>query len=415
VEMGLIRVKATILLHKLKDFKVTGVPLQFLSDTCAAAAAAGPTAVASSTTTAAATATAATAASSSAAALPSTSSASTAAAQPLKHTLGTGNCASLYYCGRVLGREAIPGSDGQCGPNNGPQCSDCKVYQAEHPPLFYTGCIVRVKSVPVEEAKALQKDYGGWAARMEPKLGCEGYLTDPHGPHGGLRIAIDGASCEWNPLLVEFVSAPPFPVGTMIAVRKVDVEEAKHLFAQKRVAWSDDVEDILGRVGVVTGFGGEGYVRVKVDRANAFMVTALLEPMKARIFVGAMLRVRNVSVEEAKSLQKGHGGFADRMEAMLGKVGQVMSIDDDGDLRMTVNNSTACFNPNLTEPPDTVTSFSVNGKCTAPVLSCSRYLTTAPLGIPHRLCVQCICAAQTKCVCATCAWTRRSRWPATSA
>jgi hypothetical protein len=30
-----------------------------------------------------------------------------------------------FYCGRRLGVAAIPGSDGQCGPNNGPQCSDC--------------------------------------------------------------------------------------------------------------------------------------------------------------------------------------------------------------------------------------------------------------------------------------------------
>jgi DNA-binding beta-propeller fold protein YncE len=32
----------------------------------------------------------------------------------------------LLYCGRNLGRALIPGSDGRCGPNNGPQCSDCK-------------------------------------------------------------------------------------------------------------------------------------------------------------------------------------------------------------------------------------------------------------------------------------------------
>jgi hypothetical protein len=25
-----------------------------------------------------------------------------------------------YYCGRYLGTTAIPGSDGRCGPNNGP-------------------------------------------------------------------------------------------------------------------------------------------------------------------------------------------------------------------------------------------------------------------------------------------------------
>ena len=40
--------------------------------------------------------------------------------------LGTGSGANTLYCGRMLGQEAIPGSDGRCGPNNGPQCADCK-------------------------------------------------------------------------------------------------------------------------------------------------------------------------------------------------------------------------------------------------------------------------------------------------
>jgi len=38
--------------------------------------------------------------------------------------------AHLYYCNRHLGRSAIPGSDGRCGPSNGPQCKSCKEYQA---------------------------------------------------------------------------------------------------------------------------------------------------------------------------------------------------------------------------------------------------------------------------------------------
>ena len=40
-----------------------------------------------------------------------------------------------YYCGRHLGRAAIPGSDGRCGPTNGPQCQSCIRYQvAQRPP-----------------------------------------------------------------------------------------------------------------------------------------------------------------------------------------------------------------------------------------------------------------------------------------
>ena len=55
-------------------------------------------------------------------------------------------CSHLYYCGRRLGRAltprfsfsggrpiAIPGSDGMCGPSNGPQCPSCKRYQTSVP------------------------------------------------------------------------------------------------------------------------------------------------------------------------------------------------------------------------------------------------------------------------------------------
>ena len=38
---------------------------------------------------------------------------------------------SLFYCGRHLGRDAIPGSDGRCGPTNGPQCESCKRLQSD--------------------------------------------------------------------------------------------------------------------------------------------------------------------------------------------------------------------------------------------------------------------------------------------
>ncbi len=48
----------------------------------------------------------------------------------IHHFKGTGSGADKYYCARVLGVDLIPGSDGQCGPNNGPQCAECRAYQA---------------------------------------------------------------------------------------------------------------------------------------------------------------------------------------------------------------------------------------------------------------------------------------------
>jgi len=39
---------------------------------------------------------------------------------------------SLMYCGRKLGKQAIPGADdGTCGPSAGPQCADCRAAQLD--------------------------------------------------------------------------------------------------------------------------------------------------------------------------------------------------------------------------------------------------------------------------------------------
>lgn len=39
-------------------------------------------------------------------------------------------CRHRFYCGRFLGAHRIPGSDGRCGPRNGPQCPSCQKFQA---------------------------------------------------------------------------------------------------------------------------------------------------------------------------------------------------------------------------------------------------------------------------------------------
>ena len=35
-----------------------------------------------------------------------------------------------YYCGQDVGESNLPGSDGHCGPNNGPQCQSCLRFQS---------------------------------------------------------------------------------------------------------------------------------------------------------------------------------------------------------------------------------------------------------------------------------------------
>ena len=46
---------------------------------------------------------------------------------------GLRECNRRRYCGQKYGRDVIPGSDGRCGPTNGPQCEACKVYTYYHP------------------------------------------------------------------------------------------------------------------------------------------------------------------------------------------------------------------------------------------------------------------------------------------
>ena len=60
--------------------------------------------------------------------------------------------------------------------------------------------------------------------------------------------------------------------------------------------------------------------------------------------VGTRARVRdNLSLDEAKELQKGHGGWGADMAEMMGKDGEVTNIDSDGDI--VVHGK--CWNPAL--------------------------------------------------------------------
>ena len=42
-------------------------------------------------------------------------------------------CSNKWYCGLRKGQKQIPGSDGRCGPTNGPQCEACKAFQIHNP------------------------------------------------------------------------------------------------------------------------------------------------------------------------------------------------------------------------------------------------------------------------------------------
>ncbi|GIL83744.1 hypothetical protein Vretifemale_12470, partial [Volvox reticuliferus] len=60
-----------------------------------------------------------------------------------------------------------------------------------------------------------------------------------------------------------------------------------------------------------------------------------IEPFKIK--VGDKVAIKSTSVDSAKELQVGHGGWASSMEKMLGKAGVVENVDKDGDVRVKMD------------------------------------------------------------------------------
>ncbi|GIL56970.1 hypothetical protein Vafri_12242, partial [Volvox africanus] len=65
--------------------------------------------------------------------------------------------------------------------------------------------------------------------------------------------------------------------------------------------------------------------------------------------VGAKVTIKYATVDDAKSAQSGHGGWAASMEKMLGKPGVVESVDKDGDVRVKMDDGSGSmlWNPSL--------------------------------------------------------------------
>mmetsp|Transcript_41807 Transcript_41807/g.75910 ORF Transcript_41807/g.75910 Transcript_41807/m.75910 type:complete len:458 (-) Transcript_41807:404-1777(-) len=92
-----------------------------------------------------------------------------------------------FYCGRHLGRHAIPGSDGRCGPTNGPQCASCQRLQhgtgmthAQPAPTPTFGHVPGAQQFSGGRQRALLVgiNYTGTRAKLR---GC---INDVHNMHG---------------------------------------------------------------------------------------------------------------------------------------------------------------------------------------------------------------------------------------
>lgn len=176
-----------------------------------------------------------------------------------------------YYCGRVLGREIIPGSDGQCGPTCGPQCEDCRRAQEKISP--------EALAAHREEVAAKEK-----AAQQAVR---QVLLVDDE---------------IW--------------VGDTIVVNRLENNKEGAWYAGQVTERS---ENDSYSVKMASGDSDEG-----VPRERLRMVV-VVEPLTEPIDVGALVRI-TADVEEAKRLQR--GSWVEEMEPCLGQLGLVVRVRD---------------------------------------------------------------------------------------
>ncbi|GIL56966.1 hypothetical protein Vafri_12242 [Volvox africanus] len=145
-------------------------------------------------------------------------------------------------------------------------------------------------------------------------------------------------------------------VGGKVAIKSTSVDAAMGLQVGHG-GWGSSMAKMLGKPGVVESVDMDGDVRVKMDDGSGSMLwnpalvlpnAAMLSPFAA-LTVGAKVTIKYAKVNDAKSAQSGHGGWASSMEQMLGKPGVVESVNMDYDVRVKMDDGSGSmlWNPAL--------------------------------------------------------------------
>ncbi|XP_049519888.1 E3 ubiquitin-protein ligase mind-bomb-like isoform X2 [Dermacentor silvarum] len=136
-----------------------------------------------------------------------------------------------------------------------------------------------------------------------------------------------------------------FKVGDRVAVT-MDVENFR-LLQNDHGGWEAQMSLVFGNVGIVQRLLPSGGLMVHYKVANA---TWQLNPAAVEKLIayktGDKVRVC-VKLETLKELQKGHGGYNDRMQMSIGKVGMVVRSKPDFDVFVRICGELWTYNPSL--------------------------------------------------------------------
>uniref|UniRef100_A0A0A9W5W5 RING-type E3 ubiquitin transferase n=2 Tax=Lygus hesperus TaxID=30085 RepID=A0A0A9W5W5_LYGHE len=148
----------------------------------------------------------------------------------------------------------------------------------------------------------------------------------------------------------ELAPLQQFTIGERVKVAVEDIEALKRM-QEGHGGWNDRMCEVIGVLGRVHRVTDKGDIRVFYPRLNSRWTInpRALAKVPLHIEVGDVIRVSSDKNMVAK-LQVGHGEWIQAMSSILGKVGMVMKVYGDGDLRVLVDGQTWTLNPLVVHP-----------------------------------------------------------------
>ena len=143
----------------------------------------------------------------------------------------------------------------------------------------------------------------------------------------GLSIS---ASCSFN-------------VGDKVKVVVTNEEELK-LMQEGHGGWNSRMVQFIGQIGTVHRVTNKGDIRVQFENCHnrwTFNPEALTKVTFCS--VGDIVKIID-DENKVRDLQKSHGEWVEQMRKALGKIGKVVQVYTDGDLRVNVDGQTWTFN-----------------------------------------------------------------------
>nr|CAD7409272.1 unnamed protein product [Timema poppensis] len=134
-----------------------------------------------------------------------------------------------------------------------------------------------------------------------------------------------------------------FNVGDKVKVL-MDVDTLKHM-QEGHGGWNPRMAEYIGKIGTVHRVTDRGDIRVQYEGCNNRWTFHPGTLTKINTFaVGDVVRVKH-DLEQVRDFQKGHGEWVEVMKGALGKLGKVIKIYFDDDLRVSIEGQTWTFNP----------------------------------------------------------------------